>query len=214
MDPPQVLASFQATMGPDLGALFFELHEDLVELFVRRKVFEQLFATSPQLGEILNRSAPSFFSVVQDQQQLDLLMRISRLLDKKETGGQRNCTLKALPGLLSDPSLRATVQGLVTKATSAGHAARDWRHKVLAHRVRPPYPALPPISLQDVDTALNAIAAVLSEIHRHYVQADFSYKASDMLPHSVPALVKTLAAGLAVQSKASAASTVPTGELR
>jgi len=173
-------------MGEPLGELYHALWKELVWLYFKWAEYVALYGKGAKRVALMNRAAPFFFAVLQDVAWHDLLLHIARFVDPAESMGNKkktNLSIRALPPLIPDATLQATVEDLVAKARDAAAFPVDWRMRRLAHRDlavaldRHPEP-LKPASRLKVKEALASLAAVLNEIDLHYCDSTVAYDIS------------------------------------
>lgn len=124
-------------MGGALGALYSELWQSLALIYSYWNEYVVLFGTKPQRIEILNRTAPFFFRMLQDELWEVSLLHLARLTDPPTSigkGGRTNLTIQALPELIADQTLKDEVLRLVEIAIAQTEFCRDWRNRRIAHR--------------------------------------------------------------------------------
>lgn len=172
----QVKAERLETLGPKLGPVFHALSDDLAWLQVKWAEYRELFGTSPERIDLLNSAASSFFRILQDTLWEDALLHLARLTDPADMGGKHNLTIRALPELCEDPTLRSTVTQLVDEALAATAFARDWRNRHIGHRdlalaLESTAKPLSPASRADVSAALTALHRVFNEISERLFNA-------------------------------------------
>jgi hypothetical protein len=123
-------------MGDDLGTLFHLLWEDLAWLHQLFADYEALFADNNARLEIMNRTAPVFFSAVQQALADSILLRISRMTDPakspKKGGYVENVTIQGLK-LPVDHPLQDALKDTIEEARKLCESARDWRDRRIAH---------------------------------------------------------------------------------
>jgi AbiU2 len=169
-----------AEMGEPLGAVYSALWQDVAVIFVYWQDYVELFGTKPERTTLLNRAAPAFFRMLQDELWNMSLLHIARLTDPANSqGGQdrSNLTIQALPALIGDAKLKDEVSKHVETAIKETEFCRDWRNRHIAHRdlklaLEQPTTPLKTGSRAQVNSALNAIAAVLNNICKHYFKAE------------------------------------------
>lgn len=166
-----------ATMGQDLGSVFYGLYYELVLLHVRWREYTELFDTKPERVDLLNRAAGWFFKVVQDTLGDSALLAIARITDPERVGPRDTLTIQRLPKLISDPALAAEVQALVAVALAKAEFTRDQRNRRIAHNDLPlalgrAAKPLDPATREDVRAAL---AAVLNRVELAYRKAETQY---------------------------------------
>ena len=169
----EVKAEYVAVMGPELGAVFYALYNELSWLHIRWRQYVQLFGEKPSRVDLLNGAAGLFFRVVQDGLWEDTLLHLSRITDRPETAGRQNLTIQRLPALLTDSVLATEVQALVDKAVSRSAFARDWRNRRIAHSdlalaIKEGAQPLAAGSRKTVVEALEAIGGVLDRLEQHF----------------------------------------------
>ncbi|TWT10640.1 hypothetical protein [Reyranella sp. CPCC 100927] len=168
-------------MGEPLGVVFDALWQDVVWLHVKWEEYVELYGKRQSRVEILNRSAPLFFRVVQDVLWADTLLHIARLTDEPNSYGKPKLTIKTLPPLIADYNGRATVNKLVNAALLTTAFARDWRNRWIAHTdlalatERASAVPLEGASRLKVKDTVAAIADVLREVERQHGGGDLMF---------------------------------------
>jgi hypothetical protein len=76
------------------------LKAEVVRLHGRWIIYCQLFGTSSERVDILNRSASTFFNVIQKTMLHDIQLSLSKLGDPAGSGARKNLTLDTLAGQL------------------------------------------------------------------------------------------------------------------
>jgi hypothetical protein len=168
-----------AAMGEPLGALYSALWQSVALVHVYWKEYVELFGSKPERIDLLNRAAPAFFHMLQDELWELALLRISRLTDPPKTGraGRQNLSIQALPALINDAKLRAQVTQLVAEAVAETAFCRDWRNRRIAHSdlllaLEQPTTPLADASRLKVKTALLSLTAVLNAVAGHYLDSE------------------------------------------
>jgi hypothetical protein len=170
-------------MGRKLGRFYSLLVDECTFLHLQWSEFNELFGTNPDRIEVLNRSAPGFFRMVQDRLWEASLLHIARLTDAQATFGKRgkdNVTILALTPMV-DAALQPKIEVLVGVAQHECQFAKDWRNRRIAHRdlglaQREGASPLAPASRASVKKALWAIAEVLNAVESHYMCAEVAYE--------------------------------------
>lgn len=177
----EVLTDYVSAMGRELGASFFALHRELVELHILWQQYRQLFGADPETVHLLNRTSGLFFKVIQDELWDSVLLGISRMTDPVKTGGSKNLTLQSLPGLIADPALRVEVKALCDRAKLEALFAREHRNKRIAHQdhgylSNKAANSLSGISRDRVEEMLAALRAVLNHLNSHFCDSTTMYE--------------------------------------
>jgi hypothetical protein len=167
-------------MGADLGAMYCDLNDHLLDILLLWKQYEQLFGVDPETVQLLNDSAPTFFGILQAQLWDGVMLGISRLTDPPVSAGKKTLSIKAIPPLVSDLNARARVEAAIDTASTNAEFTRTHRNKRIAHndlvhiqdRIANP---LPPASRQKIKAGLDSICAVLEVLNGHYRQSTMLY---------------------------------------
>ena len=163
-----------AKMGDTLGKQYTVLFHEVAALHLYWKEFLELFGTNDNRIDRLNRSAPGFFRMLQEQQFETNIFHIARLTDSPKSVGKNNLTLLNLPNLVADPALQQQLTALVEEAKKKAEFCREWRNRRFAHHdlllAVQDGKAVPlqAASKDHVNAALTALADVLNAIERHY----------------------------------------------
>jgi len=177
------------TMGLNLGPVFYSLFNELAWLNIKWRQYTQLFSTSSSRLELINSTASFFFYMVEIVVWEDVLLHIAKLTDKEKSCGHDNLSICHLHKLLDDAELTAKSINLIDIARDKSAFARDWRNRKIAHfdlkLMTTEQSAIPlePAGRNNIDKALDAIAAVLNTIELHYCKCttgfDFHFKKGD-----------------------------------
>ena len=186
-----------AAMGSELGELCYDLYREVAWLHVKWQEYRELFGTSPERIELLNRAAPAFFNFLQAVLFEDVLLHITRLTDPPQSRNKDNLTLRRLSALIPAPDLKLRVDKLLEQAKQKSEFARDRRNRWIAHRDlltarnQSPQP-LAKASRAAVEQALAAIRDVMNEVENHYENGRVAYEQSIEALGGVAALVARL----------------------
>lgn len=171
---PQIRDNNIESLGQGLGELYTELWQDLARLHLKNDEYHALFSADPARFELLNRSAPKFFTIIQSCLWNDILLGITRISDKPSTSGNANLTVRRLPELNLHTDIADDLNLLLIEVIRSTEFARDWRNRHIAHRdlslalqdqhAEP----LAEASLNHVNEALSAIGKVLNCISQSY----------------------------------------------
>lgn len=167
-------------MGEPLGALYSALWQAVATIHFHWNEYVELFGTKPERITLLNRTAPSFFRMLQDELWENSLLHLARLTDPANSQGKSdrsNLTIQAIPALIADARLKDDVNKLIAEAIEHTKFCRGWRDRHIAHRdlklaLGQPTTPLPEGSRAQVKTALKAITDVLNALEGHYFQSE------------------------------------------
>jgi hypothetical protein len=157
MTADEVAASYKEVMGHELGGIFHELRNQTISLYWNWSEYVELFGSTPERVDILNKAAGSFFFIVQNALWRDYLLHICRLTDAAKTTGKANLSIRCLPDLVD------LEKGF----------ARDWRNRRLSHydlqvalgRAAEP---LAPASREHVREAITALGELVNYLSLQY----------------------------------------------
>jgi len=204
-----------AIMGDMLGRQYTAMCHEVTTLNLYWKEFIQLFGTNDKRIERLNRAAPGFFRMLQEQQFETNMLHLARLTDSPKSVGKDNLTLLNLPNLVTDASLKSELTVLVEELKKKTTFCRDWRNRRFAHhdqllaiRDGKASPLLAP-SKEKVDAALAALSDVLNVIERHYHRGMCDF-ASIAAHNGAATLLYTL--GLGVKAREDMEAKIATGK--
>lgn len=173
-------------MGDELGSIYHALWQEMAWVHLKWQEYTELFGRKEARIKLLNRSAPTFFRIVQDVLWGDILLHIAKLLDPPKTGNKQNLTLEGLAELIAEPALKIRIADLLSVAREKTLFCRDWRNRAIAHRdlnlaLKQDVEPLQPASRASVREALAAVAAILKEVAGHYLKTHLVF---DIFPHS------------------------------
>lgn len=172
-------------MGPDLGATFAAIDQELSHIHLVWGQYKILFGTKESRVALLNEASGSFFRIVQDGLFENVLLAISRLTDRPAIAGHQTLTVQRLADLIPDATLAAQVRAKVAIALQAEDFCRDWRnnrigHNNLQHRLNPTAKPLKEATRLKVEAVLAALAQVVNTVALHYTNGTTAY--SHVLP--------------------------------
>ncbi len=162
-------------MGEELGTLFNALWNEVAWVHTKWKEYVCLYGTKPSRVALVNKAAPLFFNVVQRTLWYDTILHIARLTDPPKTSNKDNLTIQRLTGLLSDNGVAMKIDKLIQNAIEKSGFCRDWRNRRIAHSdlklaTEEGAKPLEEASRINMDDALKAIAEVLNEVSKEYMQ--------------------------------------------
>jgi AbiU2 len=199
---------YEEKMGPELGAQFYLLFQEVAWLHLKWTEFADLFGLKPSRIDLLNQAAPAFFRIVQDALWEDIVLHIARLTDpSKSLGKKANLTICNLPSLIIDQKIRADVAALVGIAIENTGFCRDWRNRHIAHRdlslaLESAATPLAPASRKQTHKALSSIKDVLNALEAAYMNSHIYFDALSSLGGAI-SLLHVLDDGMRAKAKRS-----------
>lgn len=198
-------------MGSDLGAVYYELWREVAWLHLKWQRFIALFGGTKGTVDLMNATAPAFFGEMQRAMLMDVLLHICLLTDPPETGhgqgARQRLTLRLLPQVLPDETLRSIVGGKLKKLGAGCVFARDWRNRWIAHRdLALSMQAAPDRSpdsptREKIECALTGIRDVMNTVLARFKESRTLYEYSLGSPGDADDLVHYLREGLEAHRK-------------
>jgi hypothetical protein len=190
----EVLERYKEILGEEFGILFYTLHNEYTWLVAKWQQFQMLYETNPERIEIMNKTAPFFFRVVQFTIWESIVLQIARLIDPPQSVGKNNLTIKRLPIYIDNEPKKKALELLIEIAESSTSFARDWRNRHIAHRdlnlaTNIPVTKLAEANKQITESALKSLSDVLGFIHREYFNTQFLYELGSYLGDAESVLV-------------------------
>jgi hypothetical protein len=191
------------TLGPAMGETFHALCQHVASLYFKWGQYTALYGTSKERVDVLNRSAPTFFSLVQGTILDDVLLHVARLTDRVEHGGRHNLTVQRLPLLMSSSPNLASVRNACETAVKSANFCRELRNKRLAHASLPHAlgeGSIDGVSRAQIGQALTDIAEALNAVTRAYTGGETMF--DDGMPlGGAEQLLEVLGAGVAARDE-------------
>lgn len=193
-------------LGEDLGNRYHALSNELAWLYSKWGEYEELFGKKPERIELINKAAGHFFRIVQDSLWEDALLHIARLTDPPKSAGKENLTIRKLPDLIEQASLREKVTELIEVSVKNADFCRDWRNRRIAHKdlglaLSIGAEPLKPASRAKVKEALNSISDVMNAISNHYMDSTTMYENVGGSPGGAVSLLYVLDDGLIAEKE-------------
>jgi len=171
---------------PQLTDAWGFLHTEVVWLHGRWEIYDNLYGASPERIDLLNRTAPTFFAMLQSILLNDVQLTLSKLADPATTFKRPNLTLETLlHGItgLPEPQLATKLTPVLATYRAACEKVKARRNKDIAHfdfatQIAPGRKAevLPGPSRQEIDTALTALREFMKEVFGHFEGKHMAYE--------------------------------------
>jgi hypothetical protein len=130
------------------------IDNEVVLLHFKWTYLIQLFGETKHLA-VINATAPSIFSVIEEAMFADILLTLMRLVDPPKSN---NLSLRTLVADISDQALRDPIALLECQVRAKTQDIKVWRDKKLAHndllRLLKKSAPVPPIQISEVTSAL------------------------------------------------------------
>jgi hypothetical protein len=167
-----------------IQALWITLDREVTWLHGRWIIYRQLYGTSAERVELLDRSAGTFFNILQDVLLHDVQLSLSKIGDPAGSGSRQNATLEALHAGVVAAGDQALADGMrlpLHLFEAACARVRHRRNKWIAHFDRDTLlnenvqPRMGP-SRDEIETALAALRDVMNGVSLHYTDASTGYE--------------------------------------
>ena len=165
-------------MGRCLAEVYVAIYQEVALLRSRWGEYLILYGAGNDHIEVMNKTAPNFFGMIQKGLQENITLHIARLIDPPYMGRGRNREYKNLsiilfPELIQNDTLKEKVEKLICLTEKAAKPCTDWRNKWHAHRDRqialdPNAEPLRTILRQNIDESINTVTKILDVISTHY----------------------------------------------
>jgi hypothetical protein len=189
------------TLGqPKIDDLWQAIDYEVTWLHARWAIYLQLYGTSPERVDILNRSARTFAYVLQNVLVDDIQLGLAKLGDRAGSGGRTNVTLATLAEKMPDSgTLTDELCSLLDTYYAACKKVRKRRNKQIAHfdleTMLGSEASLPGPSRKEIEQALDALRRFMNCIALHFTGTETLYELI-VLPGDGESLIATLKKGL------------------
>jgi len=169
-------------MDTEIRTLFNCIHEEVVQLFYRWKIFRQLFDSGEENVSLLNQSGSNVFALLQGLIIENAFLTLCRLTDPEMTGSFENLSirniLRKMAATLKDEN-RGDLSGKLARLEAATEKIRSHRNKRITHldlkhaiKAEP----LPAVEYGDLEDALGILECIMRDLHRVLWNADTRYR--------------------------------------
>ncbi len=176
---------YQEAMGKELGAAYHLLWNRCVQLHIRWGYYCELFGKSQEEFDIMNRTAPQLFKVIQDALFEGILLDLAKFCDPlRIAGGKKPLALSLLASLVPGQTIGGLSESITEVQTKTAFA-RDWRNRHIAHwdyqhLLDKQANQLKSASRASVSEAINAIDRTLETIDHHFTGATLCFDVSSV----------------------------------
>jgi len=180
-------------LSKDRRTLFEELEQEVSLLFLRWKLFRQLFATNEERIKLMGAISPVVFGEIQSMLLDEVFLGIARITDRrgkydkaKGVYFEETVVLDQLKAGLGNRFHRALAADLDNRlkhnVEPKCRDIRKHRHKRIAHAdklvlLKPKKHILPKVTLQTVDDALDAIADYVNAFRMVFYGSPMMFRA-------------------------------------
>jgi len=173
-------------MNEHAAKIFKQLKEEAIQLHFRWLTYRQIFASSPQDIELLNKHGSNVFFLLQHLLLDNVALSLSKLTDPHEQGQNKNLSIQTLIQAIQEDGnseFCGKLQGKFDTLKEQCAKFRLLRNKRIAHAdfghalqiVEEP---LPGVSRTEIETTLETFRDTLNTVELHYFGSQTAY---DML---------------------------------
>lgn len=125
-----------AIMGQDLGAILYSLYNEILWIKFKWIEYVELYGTSQERINVMNRSAPWLFFIVQRTLFDDILLGLAKITDPPGVGNKETVSVLAISQFINDTDLKKKVSKCIKEIKTNTEFCRDWRNRKIAHKDR------------------------------------------------------------------------------
>lgn len=160
-------------MDKELAEVYDAIYQEVLLLNSRWGEYLTLYGTGNDHIEVMNKTAPNFFGMIQTGLQENIILHVARLIDEPCMGPNKNLSIKLFPELIQNCKLKEKVGKRICRTKKIAAPIKVLRDKWHAHRDRefvldPKAKPLPPILRRNIDESISAITNILDVIRSHY----------------------------------------------
>lgn len=172
----EIQAEYQKTLGKEFGDAFFYVKNEWIDVWVTWNQYQNLFGSGPERVELMNKSGPMFFHMVQRHFFEATLLGLCRLSDPPKTGKKRNLTVMLLCDFMDTSERCDRLSALLDKVSVNTKFARDWRNRRISHNdLDLKHGAADPLekaTRESVTVSLNSVYEVLAYVSIEFLMDD------------------------------------------
>ncbi len=168
-----------------LESSFKPLQNQLIVLYAKWNVLIELFGSDSKNLDVINRTLPHFFILLQNTYVDNVIMGIGRLLDPTMTHGKENLSLLTLHSIIKKSHhsiLAKQMEEDIAKVKLIEQPLREHRNKKIAHsdyRIALNIEKLQPFYISNIKEALHTIATMLNRVSAYFYDSSTAFDALD-----------------------------------
>ena len=195
MQDHEIKSEMITKMGQDLGSLFYHIYNETVWLTMKWVEYKELYGTKESRIDLMNKTAPLFFYIVEKTLWKDLMLGITRLTDPEKSMGKKNITLSAIVSHIQEPELKEDIEKDIALLKEKTSFCRDWRNRSIAHfdyelnvnqQTAAPLESAHRKKLQE---AINCIHGIIKKVYLHYLKSTVMFDFIDSYSGSKSLLI-------------------------
>ncbi len=152
----EILQEQIEVMGEEFGPIYNRLYREILFIHHKWSEFESLYGQGDATINSMNKFAPFFYYIVQNNLFDDVILNICRITDPIKTLGKYNITIQLFPEYVND-QIQSSISQQIQRIIFDSSFCRDRRNRIISHI--------------DKDLALNQSAKPLEKANRNLVNA-------------------------------------------
>ena len=166
----------QNKIPQDLNQVYSSLWQELASLHAYWDNYCQLYASDKDAVDLLNRLAPAYFWFNQKIWEDSVVLQISKLTDRAQTGKKDNLSFERLVNLVDETQnndLKVDLEADLQILKNLSEIARDNRNRRIAHFDLSTYEnshpnPLPSVNKNNIDATLNIMRVIMNKIDGYF----------------------------------------------
>ena len=160
-------------MGVELGTIFNFLYNEVLTINYKWTEYIEVYGTNEERLKLLNKTAPTYFAVVQKVLFENIVLNIARITDPIQSMGKKNLTIKAIPQFITDDNLKARILKCIDEIDNESSFCRDWRNRLITHSdysllMNEKAQPLEPANRTKIDSIIKLLYEFINELYDKY----------------------------------------------
>jgi len=177
------------SMGNEFGSIYNRVYREVIFIHHKWSEFESLYGQGDIPIQSMNKFAPFFFYIVQNNLFDDVILSICRITDPIKSLGKYNITIQLFPEYV-DEEIRSSISQQVACIISDSSFCRDRRNRIISHidkelALNQSAKLLEPANRNSVNTLLKKIQELINSIEQYYFDSEVYFGFARPEGHSV-----------------------------
>lgn len=177
----QVKEQHMQVLGNEFGLFYYSLYNEVIWMNYKWIEFKELYGKKESRIELLNKSAPFLFFVIQKVLWENIILGIARITDNHKMYGKKNISIKAIPGFITDKDFKLKIESTINNVLAESSFCRDWRNRWIAHKdlslsVEENAKPLEIASQEKVDNSFEALFTLINLIEDKFFKSTTMFK--------------------------------------
>jgi hypothetical protein len=177
----QVKEQHVQVLGNEFGLFYYSLYNEVIWMNFKWIEFKELYGKKVSRIELLNKSAPFLFFVIQKVLWENIILGIARITDNHKMYGKKNISIKAIPGFITDKAFKLKIESAINNVLTESSFCRDWRNRWIAHKdlslsVEENAKPLEVANREKEDNSLEALFTLINLIENNFFKSTTMFK--------------------------------------